>query len=197
MATKSDKKLSRKEKRQLEVAHQKRKRLLTLWLPIGIIVVALVGLLLYRVFEPDVEGLLTFGTQSRTHDQEAEFAESGLPPTGGTHNPSWQNCGIYDAVLDNPLAVHSLEHGAVWLAYNPDLAANEVEALRDLVRGKSYILMSPYPGLEGDVVMSAWSRQLVIDTLPDERIDEFINSYRQKGPEPGAVCTNGVGTPIQ
>lgn len=190
-------KLSRKEKRRQEVARQKRKRLLTIWVPLGIVIVAIIGLLLYRIFEPELEGVLTFGTQSRSHDQEATFVEGGLPPTGGSHNPSWQNCGIYDTPVDNTLAVHSLEHGAVWLAYRSDLPTEKVEALRDLVRGKSYTLMAPYPDLDGEVVMSAWSRQLVIDSFPDDRVDDFINRYRQQGPEPGALCTGGVGSPIQ
>ncbi|MFQ5433676.1 MAG: DUF3105 domain-containing protein, partial [Anaerolineae bacterium] len=190
-------KLSRKEKRRQEVARQKRTRLLTIWVPLGIVIVAIIGLLLYRIFEPELEGVLTFGTQSRSHDQEATFVEGGLPPTGGSHNPSWQNCGIYDTPVDNTLAVHSLEHGAVWLAYRSDLPTEKVEALRDLVRGKSYTLMAPYPDLDGEVVMSAWSRQLVIDSFPDDRVDDFINRYRQQGPEPGALCTGGVGSPIQ
>jgi hypothetical protein len=197
MTSQSKPKISRKEKRRQEVAQQKRKRLLTIWVPLGVVLASLVGLLLYRIFQPELEGVLTFGSQSRDHDQEAEFAEVGLPPTGGTHNPRWQNCGIYDTPVDNSLAVHSLEHGAVWLSYHSDLPAEKVEALRDLVRGKTYTLMAPFPDLQGDVVMSAWSRQLVIDSFPDERVEDFIGRYRQQGPEPGAACTGGVGTPIQ
>ena len=197
MTSQSKPKQSRKEKRRQEVARQKRKRLLTIWIPLGVVVVALIGLLLYRIFQPELEGVLTFGTQSRDHDQEAEFAETGLPPTGGSHNPSWQNCGIYDTPVDDSLAVHALEHGAVWLSYHPDLSAEKVEALRDLVRGKTYTLIAPYPDLQGEVVMSAWGRQLVIESIPDERVEDFISRYRQQGPEPGAACTGGVGTPIQ
>lgn len=197
MTSQSKPKQSRKEKRRQEVARQKRKRLLTIWIPLGVVVVALVGLLLYRIFQPELEGVLTFGTQARDHDQEAEFAEAGLPPTGGAHNPRWQNCGIYDTPVDNSLAVHSLEHGTVWLSYHSDLSVEKVEALRDLVRGKTYTLMAPFPDLQGDVVMSSWSRQLVIESIPDERVADFISQYRQQGPEPGAACTGGVGTPIQ
>lgn len=197
MTAQPKQKMSQKEKRRLELARQKRKRLLTIWVPLGIVLVAAIGLLLFRILEPELEGVLTFGTQSRTHDRAAEFTESSLPPIGGSHNPGWQNCGIYDVPVDNTLAVHSLEHGAVWLSYNPDLPADQVETLRDLVRGKSYTLMAPYPNLQGDVVMSGWSRQLVIDSFPDARVEDFIDRYRQQGPEAGAACTGGVGSPIQ
>lgn len=189
--------LSRKEKRRLEVAQRKRKRLLTVWAPIGVAVLVLAGFLLFRLLQPDIQGLVDLGAQARGHDVEASFADAALPPTGGTHNPRWLNCGIYDAPVDNALAVHSLEHGAVWLAYRPDLPAGKVEALRDQVRGQSETLMSPYPGLGSEVVMSAWGKQLVIDAVPDERIEAFITRYQGQGPEAGATCSGGVGTPVE
>ena len=44
------------------------------------------------------------------------------PPAGGIHNPVWWNCGFYDEAIPDENVVHDLEHGAVWLAYAPDLA---------------------------------------------------------------------------
>jgi hypothetical protein len=197
MTSKSDSTTSWKEQRRQELAQQKRKRILTLWIPVAVIIVVVASLALYRIFQPELAGVVAFGVQSRAHDQSATFAETGLPPTGGAHHPNWQNCGIYDTPVDNALAVHSLEHGAVWLTYHPDLPAEKVEPLQDIVRSNSYTLMSPYPNLSAEVVMSAWGRQLVIGSLPDERITEFISRYRHQGPEPGAPCTGGVGVPLQ
>lgn len=190
-------KISKKEQRRQEAAQQKRKRSILIAIPVIIVIVGLVGLILYRAFQPAVEGLMTFGTQDRTHDLEAEFTQAGLPPTGGSHNPAWQNCGIYDTLIENSLAVHALEHGVVWITYNPNLPGDQVEYLKEFVRGESKVLMSPYEGLIGDVVLSGWSKQLVIDTVPDDRISEFIGQYQGKGPEPNAPCDGGVGTPIE
>lgn len=196
MTSQSKQRVSRKEQRRQELAAQKRKRILLTWIPIGIIVIGFVGLVLYRIFEPDLEGIITFGTLARDHDLEAEFENTGLPPTGGSHNPRWQNCGIYDTPVESSLAVHSLEHGAVWLTYRPDLPEAQVNELRDLVRGEAFVLMSPFPEQDADVVMSAWSTQLVIESLPSEQVEQFVNRYQGQGPESGASCSGGVGTPI-
>jgi len=196
MSSQSKQRISRKEQRRRELASQKRKRVLFTWVPIGIITIVLVGLILFRIFEPDLKGIVTFGTLSRDHDVEASFENTGLPPTGGSHNPRWQNCGIYDTPVESALAVHSLEHGAVWLTYRPDLPDEQVIELSNLVRSRGSVLMSPFPEQKADVVMSAWSTQLVIDSLPSDQIEQFIDHYQGQGPESGASCTGGVGTPI-
>ena len=56
--------------------------------------------------------------------------------------------------------------------------------------------MSPYPELENDAVITAWGKQLVIESIPNKRIPAFINRYRGKGPESNDACSGGVGTPV-
>ncbi len=119
------------------------------------------------------------------------------PPVGGDHNPEWLNCGIYDAPVHNENAVHSMEHGAVWVTYDPALSAADVEALRAQMPS-SYVVLSPYPGLPAPVVASAWGVQVQLDGVNDPRLKTFLDVYRQgsQTPEPGATCGGGVGTPI-
>jgi hypothetical protein len=117
------------------------------------------------------------------------------PPVGGDHNPRWQNCNgdIYDAPIAPEHAVHSLEHGAVWVTYRPDLPAAEVEALADRVRDRSFLFLSPYPGLDAPISLQAWGFQLKVNSASDKRIDDFIKAYRQVATlEPGAPCSGGV-----
>lgn len=145
-----------------------------------------------------IAGVVDHEHQDRDH-VEHEVEAGDLPPVGGIHSPEWQNCGIYDEPVSIENAVHSLEHGAMWLTYQPDLPQEEIETLRDAVRGQNYALMSPYPGLKSPVVLTAWETQLELDSVDDERIAEFVDRYQQgpTTPEPGAPCWDGVGTPIQ
>ncbi|MGB3717143.1 MAG: DUF3105 domain-containing protein [Candidatus Promineifilaceae bacterium] len=194
MSTES-KRISRKQERQQKLAQEKRKRRLTIIVPAVVVIVAL-GTFAFLRFRP-VEGTSDFGTQERGHDAGRTFTSTGLPPVGGDHNPQFQNCGIYTQPVDTSLAVHSMEHGAVWITYSPNLPAGDVAVLQDLVRGETYALLSPYPDLDSDVVATAWGVQLEPDSVSDERLEQFINRYRGGGPEPGAPCSGGVSRTIQ
>ena len=174
----------------------------TNYLVIGAVVLGIgaLALLLYlSIREPGaLEGLQRFAGLSRGHDEAVTYEEGGLPPVGGTHSGVWQNCGIYDQPIETKNAVHSMEHGAVWITYQPELPADEVARLQNAARGEPYVLLSPYPGLESPVVLSAWGIQLVVDSASDGRIDDFIERYQlgPQTPELGATCQDGTGTPL-
>jgi hypothetical protein len=170
----------------------------------GITIIAVIGLgyLLFdslrgpQPIEP-IAGVVDHEHQERDHVED-EILSGPLPPVGGSHNPAWQNCGIYDEPIAIENALHSLEHGAMWLTYHPDLPQEDVETLREYVRGEDFALMSPYPGLQSPVVLTAWEVQLELDDVDDDRIPEFVERYQQgpTTPELGATCWDGVGTPI-
>ena len=128
---------------------------------------------------------------------------SAEPPAGGDHYKVWQNCGTYDEPLIDEYVVHSMEHGAVWVTYRPDLPANEIEQLRDVVRegylgDERYIVLSPYEGLGDDIVASAWGRQLRLDDVDDARLLEFLQLFAggPQSPEQLYPCGGGEGTPL-
>ena len=118
-----------------------------------------------------------------------------LPPVGGDHNPNWQRClgDVYDAPIANEHAVHSLEHGAVWITYRPDLPAAEVDTLAKKVRGHDFTLMSPFPGLDKPISVQTWGYQLKVDKASDPRIDQFIKALREvSAREPNTPCSSGA-----
>jgi hypothetical protein len=138
----------------------------------------------------------SYSNLSRDHTKEpVDYPQT--PPVGGPHNPIWQNCGFYSKPLRNEYAVHSMEHGAVWITYSPDLPKDQVETLRDIAHRNSYVLVSPYSDLPSQVVASAWGKQLHLNSADDPRLEQFVRAYQQgpQNPEPGAPCNGGVGSP--
>jgi Protein of unknown function (DUF3105) len=140
----------------------------------------------------------TFDVGPANQHTQADVDYEQNPPVGGEHNPVWQNCGYYSEPISDENAVHSLEHGAVWITYSPDLPPDEVELLRDIAEGQTFVLVSPREGLPSPVVASAWGKQLALESAEDSDLERFIGAYRQgpDTPEPGAACTGGIGQPV-
>lgn len=135
-----------------------------------------------------IAGLRTYVDLTRGHvTTPVHYPQS--PPVGGDHNPIPQTCGAYDRPVPNERAVHSLEHGAVWITYRPGLAADQVDRLRTLA-DQPYILVSPYPGLSAPVVATAWGRQVQLTSASDARLAKFIAAFRAgpQAPEQGSAC---------
>ena len=110
------------------------------------------------------------------------------PPAGGPHGEGTAACQAYDVPVINENAVHALEHGAVWITYQPDLDPDDVKTLEGFVNRRE-VLVSPYPGLDSPVVASTWGRQLRVDSADDARIDQFIRAFQnQTAPENAASC---------
>jgi hypothetical protein len=116
-----------------------------------------------------------------------------IPPAGGAHNQVWQTCGVYTAPIANEHAVHSLEHGAVWITYQPNLPGDQIARLQDITRQSSHRLLSPYVGIDSPIIVSAWGFQLRLQSVDDPRLTQFIAQYEQgpNTPEPGATCSGG------
>ncbi|MGY1689687.1 DUF3105 domain-containing protein [Geodermatophilus sp. SYSU D01105] len=125
---------------------------------------------------------------------DVDYAES--PPVGGPHDPVWADCtgSVYAVPIRPENAVHSLEHGAVWITYDPELLApDDVEALAAAVRGTYGLVLSPYPGLGTAVSLQAWNHALRLDDVEDPRLVAFtrlLTGNAENTPEPGAPCDN-------
>jgi Protein of unknown function (DUF3105) len=138
----------------------------------------------------DVPGVKSFANLSLQHNNGTIDYEQ-IPPVGGEHNPLWQNAGFYEQQVLEEQAVHTLEHGAVWITYRADLPEDQKEELRRIVESQDCLLASPYPSLPSPVVASAWGKQLRLKSVDDPKLQEFILAYRKgpQTPEPGAPCT--------
>jgi hypothetical protein len=143
-----------------------------------------------------IDGLVTFTGLSRDHVKtEVDYPQ--IPPVGGAHDPVWLTCTgvVYDQPVRDENAVHSMEHGAVWVAYQPELPEGEVQELASVVDGTPYTFMSPYPGVPSPVVLTAWGVQVAVDSATDPRVGQFVAEFANgpQTPEPGASCADGAG----
>jgi hypothetical protein len=100
---------------------------------------------------------------------------------------------VYVSQIANENAVHTLEHGAVWITYKPGLPSDQIDVLSKLVAGKPYMMLTPYQGLKTNVSLQAWGYQLFVDSATDLRVRQFIGALRlnrTNTPELGASCDN-------
>jgi hypothetical protein len=186
--------------RQKEAARARRRGLIGIGS--GAVVLVVLALIISwalthaTVQQSAASALVTYPGLARDH-VTGPVTYQQTPPAGGPHASVWQNCGIYTSPVPNENAVHSLEHGAIWITYRPDLAANQVSDLRADVTGQPYGLLSPYPGLPAPIVATVWGIQLKLQNAADPELKAFINKYADgsKAPEPGGECTGGSGTP--
>lgn len=120
------------------------------------------------------------------------------PPAGGPHDLEWADCTgtVYDVDIRPENAVHSLEHGAVWITYDPQaVGADGLATLRALTDGQPGTMLSPHPGLTSPVSLQAWGHQLFVDSADDPRVQQFLDLLRldpDTSPEPGASCEQPV-----
>lgn len=140
------------------------------------------------------DNIVAYNYTGGEHSNDAvEYTES--PPVGGTHNPTWQTCQYYDGVIANENAVHSLEHGAVWITYTADISDSDREKLESWTGDRSYLMVSEFDDQTSPFVFTAWNNQLELDSLDDKRATQFMNYFIQgpQTPERGASCT-GIDT---
>jgi len=188
---------TKKAARQAERRHQ---RLRNGIISSSLIIAAIVAILLLfnnkEQVTQQIEGVTTYSNLGRDHVNDAVSYDQ-TPPVGGPHSPVWQNCGVYTESIANENGAHTLEHGAVWITYQPDLPASDVQALQALTRQSGFRLLSPHPDLPSPIVISAWGYQLQLEKADDPRLKDFIEQYElnPQGPEPGAPCTGGLGQP--
>lgn len=208
-------KQQREQKRQEKLAEYqkqlaKRRRSKAVWWTVGSVVAVgvVVAIIASIVFAPappksytaggdgtQIDGVEVYENTATHVEGTVDYAQS--PPAGGNHNAIWLNCGIYDQPQTNENAVHSMEHGAVWVTYDASAVTGDELATLTAEMPSSYVILSPYEGLDSPIVLSSWNHQLKVDSASDERIPQFLEEYwrNQNVPEPNAACTGALDGP--
>ena len=133
---------------------------------------------------------------SREHtDENVDYPT--IPPAGGDHLGIWHTCGIYKVELLDEAAVHSLEHGAVWVTYQPEIQKEELIKLTTMLSGNPKILLSPHSQQGSPIVATAWGRRIELETSDNGKLEKFVDFFvdGEAAPEAGITCDRGIGRP--
>ncbi|MGO0575063.1 DUF3105 domain-containing protein [Ornithinimicrobium panacihumi] len=183
-------------------ASAERRRGLMIWGSAALVVALIVGGITWAIIKDspalaDLSGVKSYEYEAAAHRAEPiEYTEN--PPVGGPHHDAWWNCGVYDEEIPDEHAVHSLEHGAVWLTYQPDLPAEQIEVLKKLGE-QDYMLVSPKADQDTPVAASSWGNQLKLDSADEKVLTAYVREFKQNPettPEFGAACSSGTSTDL-
>lgn len=125
-------------------------------------------------------------------DPGAPFEYEDPPATSGFHDPSpLIEPKVFDTQPPETQAVHSLEHGAIFVYYLPESAGGVPQAIVDrlatLAQDERATFLAPYPNLSADraLTLTAWNRRQscpVGEELTPERavtiVSGFVEAFR-------------------
>ncbi len=130
--------------------------------------------------------IVDYAEQSRDHIVigQPHPPYSSNPPTSGWHYPQPADWGYYAEELPDELVVHNLEHGGIWLSYR---RADDTELIDQLVslsrRYRSKVIITPRSRNDSRLAVAAWGHLMKLDRYDEPTIVNFINRFKDRGPE--------------
>jgi cell division septal protein FtsQ len=173
------------EARTKQIANRKRRTRVGLSVLAAVAVVGAIGFVIVdKATLDELPGVSKQVYGGRDHVASGQaVAYASATPTSGTHAASSPRCGIYSQQMPAEFAVHSLEHGAVVIWYQPSLDTEEISGLEAVVnRFDDRVILSPNAELTQPVVATGWNR-LKAYNRADAELEQFIETYRNRGPE--------------
>lgn len=197
----------RRQAKAAALAEQQRRATREKWIRRAVYALALVALvwfLFLRNLAPGEiagEPVLTFSTAGAGDHTGADVQYESFPPVAGQHRPNAAPCGVHGRQFEDELMVHTLEHGAVGIAYDPAaLAPDDIKTIEEKVMEfDSHTFSVPYDGMETPISLLAWGHMIRLDEYDEEVVDGFIEEFRRGGdaPEANQACPNDQNEPFQ
>ena len=152
---------------------------------VGILGLMFLGVVLSACSDKPGEGLPDQGEQHI--DDTATFdGYNSIPPTSGPHWNAPGPWGIFSSPIPNERQVHNLEHGGVMIQYNTQ-DQGLISQLRQFTllqpNFPCFIVLAPYPDMTFTIAVTAWRARDTMEAYDKARLQEFVNAYREEGPE--------------
>lgn len=162
-------------------------------LVVGVVVIAIIGWLAWSnrpvtVSTDELRGEpVTLGQATHVAAASELQIPEGVPPAGGPHFINPLPGGVYNDPVDDGRAIHSLEHGLIWITYKPDaVSESQLKALREIAEDRTRdVLLSPRAQNRDAVVVTSWGRRQILKAGDTNPIKDFISTNVNRSPEPG------------
>jgi hypothetical protein len=193
--------MSNKKQEKIKEAQKKKLKKIIGWVSVLILLFGGFSILMYVAIqqnEPqgqDFSEEIALGENANQHVALTEELEiTALPPTSGPHFGQVATAGMRNEEIPDGHLIHNLEHGDIWISYNPAVSETIVDELRQFLDGK--VVITPRSMNEQDIVLAAWGRldsfNIEESGLPEERIRDFIKRYKYSGPERITSPSRGI-----
>lgn len=129
----------------------------------------------------------SFTIQGKEHIEvgETHSEYNSNPPTSGSHYGDAVDWGVYQDELTDENAVHSLEHGGIWISYQSDIDEDTKQKLEAI--GTQYsgsVVVSPRSKNDSRIAIASWGRLEKLSAFDEQLIVEFIKLNKNQSPEP-------------
>jgi len=139
--------------------------------------------------EEYIQDVEQFESQGREH-VPGEVNYERTPPLSGSHSSRATSAGFYEEGRNLENLVHSLEHGAVIVYYDPDALTEDAESdLREWASNYTdplasvIVVPSPNDEPEAPYTLTAWRHRLRLSEYDPDAVRAFIAEYLGRGPE--------------
>ncbi len=153
---------------------------------LSIFVIVGVIMLVSSGSEPTLAGTAV-PVKSRNHVAHGTLPKLADPPSSGDHyGDGVAGAGIHETPVEDGYMIHSLEHGAVVLNYDPNqLNPDEINKLKDLFNNKfvGKKIIMPRPGMSAPIIMVSWGYELKLKTIDEASMINFMQTNNDHGPE--------------
>lgn len=133
-----------------------------------------------------VLGTVDYDIVSRDHIAQGTSGSgyNSNPPSSGVHWQGPAKNGFYDSDLRDEQLIHNLEHGHIWIAYKPDVEDEIKNKLKEITQKEDWkVVVTPREANDSKIALVAWGRVLKMDEPDYKKAEDFITTYRNRGPE--------------